>query len=60
MVFTLMDECKHKDLQTEILTGFIVHHFPPLANSSEEVFFDVAEEFLTHSSEFTLYAMQHS
>lgn len=39
-----MDKCKHKNLQTEILTGYFVNHFPLLPNSSEEVLFDVAEE----------------
>lgn len=44
MVFVWMDKSKHKNLQTEILTGYIVNHFPLLPTSSEEVFLDVAEE----------------
>lgn len=41
-VLTRMDECKHKNLQTEILAGYIEDHFPLLPNSSDEVLYDVA------------------
>lgn len=37
-----MHECKHENLQTEILAGYIEDHFPPLPNSSDEVLFDAA------------------
>lgn len=37
-----MHKCKHENLQTEILAGYIEDHFPLLPNSSDEVLLDTA------------------